>query len=283
MPATVISSTRPVNADGRHPLPNGRRSAVDAARHSEGAQNVLDFWLSAWQKHNAAQALLSLRQGLPTTRAPSDEAVAPADSTGDKLQVPQQQAQGQQEPRESKSTGSPDGPAPPVSAKSGGRRPLPTSRPVPNSEPQPQKKRKRVDEEEEEEDMKKMDEKKKKSKKSDPKKKVDKTPVDPKNPKPFVCHCGAGFPRQDHLTRHGRIVHGFVCEDGVRRWERYECDACRQLFTRKDNLKAHSRTKHPEAGPAPVPRTVLVDDPDRKRAASAPTSSPTPSAENGEA
>lgn len=298
MATTVISSWRPVNAAGRHPLPN-RRPSPEEARFLQGAKDLLHFWLSAQEEHDAAQALPSLEQGVPATPAPRDEAAAPADSTGDKPDVPQQQVQGQQEPRESQSTGSPDGPAPPVPAKSNGRHPLPSSRPKPKSEPQLQKKRKRVDEEEDDDDdeqVKKRDEEKKKS---DGKKKDGKKPEDGKNSKPFVCHCGSRFPRQDHLTRHVRIVHGIVGEDGVQRWETYECDVCRQLFTRKDNLKQHRKHGHPEAHkaePAFVPRVVLVtaDEEEKETAPSRTaspsptasatlTASPTPDAENGQA
>lgn len=280
MATTVISSWRPVNAAGRHPLPN-RRPSPEEARFLQGAKDLLHFWLSAQEEHDAAQALPSLEQGVPATPAPRDEAAAPADSTGDKPDVPQQQVQGQQvqgqqEPRELESTGSPDGPAPPVPAKSNGRHPLPSSRPKPKSEPQPQKKRKRVDEEEED----------------------GKKPEDGKNSRPFVCHCGSRFPRQDHLTRHGRIVHGFKCKDGVQRWERFGCDGCRQLFTRKDNLNQHRKQRHPEAHkaePAFVPRVVLVTADEEKgtapsrtvspspTASATLTASPTPDAENGQA
>lgn len=295
-----ITSWQPVKAAGRHPLPTRRRSA-EYAKHEEGAQNLLDFWLDAWEKHDAAQTPLSLKQGLLTTPAPRDEAVAPAGSTGDKPEVPQHQVQGQQEPRELKSAGSPDGPAPPVPVKSNGRHPLPKSRPKPKSEAQPQKKRKRVDEkEDEDEQIKKRDEEKKKQK-SGEKKKGGKKPADPENPKPFKCNCGKGFPRQDHLTRHVRIEHGFMCKDGVRRWERFGCDGCRQLFTRKDNLRQHRKQIHPqahEAEPGYVPRVVLVTA-DEKEKGTAPsrtvsptptpsasatlTASPTPDAENGQA
>lgn len=265
----VIASPRPVKAAVRHPLPNVRRAA-EQAKLEEGAQNLFDLWRDAWKKYDAAQTLLLLS------------------SAGYKPEIPQQQVQGQQEPREL---------APPVPVNSNGRHPLPTSRPKPKPEAQPQKKRKRVEAEEENEDdeqVKKRDAKKKK--------KGGKKPADPENPKPFKCNaCGKGFPRQDHLTRHVKIEHGSVGEDGVRRWEVFGCDGCRQLFTRKDNLRQHRKQRHPqahEAEPGYVPRVVLVTaqekangtapsrtvSPSSSPAASGTiTASPTPDAGNGQA
>lgn len=72
---------------------------------------------------------------------------------------------------------------------------------------------------------------------------------DPDRPRPFKCFCGKTFVRNEHLVRHRQCKHES---------ERFECDICRVLCTRKDNLKQHRASKHPNAGPQPEPRSVIV-------------------------
>lgn len=216
----------------------------EAWREMEAARTLLQFSQNRPQR---AMAQPEPSHGSPATRS-LDEALAPGESTKEKLEVPQQgQGQAQQEPRDFKRTGEDDGhtdgSASSVVATSGSRSPRPSSK------PQLQRKRKRVQEKEET-----GTEKKSETKKSA---KAKRTKPNEEKERKFVCHCGKGFTRNDHLTRHIETVHGIEIEGDVYK-EMYQCDICGKLHTRKDNHKGHRDTLHPEAGPAPVPKSVFV-------------------------
>ncbi|KAG6357009.1 hypothetical protein INS49_014885 [Diaporthe citri] len=185
--------------------------------------------------------------GSPATRCPGAEALAPGDSTKDKLEVPQQeQGQGQQGPRELKRTDEDDGHTDSSAS----------SVPLMNSKPQ-SRKRKRVEKKEEQEEP-----EQEKENDSGTKKVVKAKGGKPKEEKEhkFVCdNCGERFKRNEHLTRHEENAHGIEMEGGVLGFERFPCGLCGKWLTRKDNLKSHRNTKHPGCGPAPVPKSVFVD------------------------
>ncbi|KAK7706255.1 hypothetical protein SLS64_007594 [Diaporthe eres] len=233
----------------------------------------------AWRKIEAACILVQFSQnrpqramaqpepshGSPATRFPGDEALASGDSTKDKLVVPQQhapqqgQGQGQQGPRDFIRTGEDDGhtdgSASSVVAASGSRSPLPNSSPLLKSKPQPSRKRKRVEKKEEQE-------KETKTEKESGTEKNEKAkggkPSQGKEYK-FVCHCGKGYKRNDHLTRHQVSAHGIEMEGGVRAFEVFLCGVCGSQHTRKDNVKPHIDDKHPGCETAPVPKSMFVD------------------------
>ena len=75
-----------------------------------------------------------------------------------------------------------------------------------------------------------------------------------KKKKPFACDCcHKTYGRNEHLQRHKK-------RDHENSGERFECDICQKLFTREDNVFQHRRALHTDAGPAPRPRLVILDE-----------------------
>lgn len=252
-------STRPgqAKAGTSSPLEPSRKltaalALVQLSQVGTAALTLVQFSQDAWAQYRAQQAMARLEpdHGSPATRSPGDSALAPGDS--------------QQGPRESKRTGEDDrhtdGSTSSVLASSGSRSPLPSSK------PQAERKRKRVEDEEEQEKETEKESKTKKTAKAKGRKAN-------KDDYKFKCHCGKGFSRNEHLQRHEKNVHGIETEGGVRVKEMFQCPYCDTRLSRKDNLDAHRKAKHPGGGPAPMPKSVFIDM-DTKSIVYAPVPSP---------
>lgn len=189
--------------------------------------------------------------GSPTTRPPGDY------TGGGTLEAARQHTpqQGQGQRRKRKLTCQNDGRAngPAYSASADFDRTRPPTNPSPQF-----KERGRRDEEKNENKKQKIQRRLKKENKED---EMEKEPEGGKTTKakgggtyekmekPFRCHCGRSYWRQEHLTRHEECAHKKV---------RYQCDICHTVLTRFDNLLWHRRQRHRDAGPAPKPEPLFL-------------------------
>ena len=96
----------------------------------------------------------------------------------------------------------------------------------------------------------------------------------PTKKRPWLCdYCDASFIRNDHLKRHVEKVH-FKPHDPLsmdnepsdknydyisKQIRPHVCDFCGKSFTRKDNLRKHEKTQHPDEFNESVKREEAPD------------------------